>query len=129
MKRATTRLAVARPADCIRDAGDRRSPDGPHRFAGIRRTRESPHRACADRAVRCTFAIGDINTCPGNGKLILSGFHEAALVAFVVRKHLNPDARQFLQDTTTSPVMHERLGVSGELEPEAQQDTAEAVSG
>ena len=62
------------------------------------------------------FAIGDINTYPGKKKLILSGFHEAALVAFAVQKHLDPDARQFLQYTTTSPIMHERLGVSGELE-------------
>ena len=65
------------------------------------------------------FAIGDINTYPGKKKLILSGFHEAALVAFAVQKHLDPDARQFLQYTTTSPVMHERLGVSGELEHDA----------
>lgn len=57
------------------------------------------------------FAIGDINTYPGKKKLILSGFHEAALAAFAVQKHLNPEARQFLQYTTTSPVMHERLGV------------------
>ena len=67
------------------------------------------------------FAIGDINTYPGKKKLILSGFHEAALVAFAVQKHLDPSARQFLQYTTTSPIMHERLGVSGELEPDAQQ--------
>ncbi|MEM7053852.1 MAG: NAD(P)/FAD-dependent oxidoreductase, partial [Pseudomonadota bacterium] len=57
------------------------------------------------------FAIGDINTYPGKKKLILSGFHEAALAAFGVQKHLNPEARQFLQYTTTSPVMHQRLGV------------------
>ena len=66
------------------------------------------------------FAIGDINTYPGKKKLILSGFHEAALTAFAVQKHLDPNARQFLQYTTTSPVMHERLGVSGELEQDAQ---------
>lgn len=57
------------------------------------------------------FAVGDINTYPGKKKLILSGFHEAALAAFGVQKHLYPDKRQFLQYTTTSPVMHERLGV------------------
>ena len=28
------------------------------------------------------FAVGDINTYPGKKKLILSGFHEAALAAF-----------------------------------------------
>ena len=66
------------------------------------------------------FAIGDVNTYPGKKKLILSGFHEAALVAFAVQKHLDPDARQFLQYTTTSPVMHERLGVSGELDRPAE---------
>ncbi|MDT8408686.1 MAG: NAD(P)/FAD-dependent oxidoreductase [Wenzhouxiangellaceae bacterium] len=57
------------------------------------------------------FAIGDINTYPGKKKLILSGFHEAALAAFGVQKHLNPEARQFLQYTTTSPIMHKRLGL------------------
>lgn len=58
------------------------------------------------------FAVGDINTYPGKKKLILSGFHEAALAAFGVQKHLNPEARQFLQYTTTSPIMHKRLGVA-----------------
>jgi thioredoxin reductase (NADPH) len=57
------------------------------------------------------FAIGDINTYPGKKKLILSGFHEAALAAFGVQKHLDPDKRVFLQYTTTSPIMHERLGL------------------
>lgn len=57
------------------------------------------------------FAVGDINTYPGKKKLILSGFHEAALAAFAVDKYLNPDKKQFLQYTTTSPVIHERLGV------------------
>ena len=57
------------------------------------------------------FAVGDINTYPGKKKLILSGFHEAALAAFAVQKHLDPDKRVFLQYTTTSPIMHKRLGV------------------
>ena len=59
------------------------------------------------------FAIGDINTYPGKKKLILSGFHEAALAAFGVQHHLNPEKRQFLQYTTTSPIMQKRLGVAG----------------
>ena len=63
------------------------------------------------------FAIGDINTYPGKKKLILSGFHEAALVAFAVQKHLDPEVRQQLLYTTTSSAMHERLGVSGEMDP------------
>ncbi len=57
------------------------------------------------------FAIGDINTYPGKKKLILSGFHEAALAAFAIQHHLYPQKKQFLQYTTTSPVMHKRLGV------------------
>jgi len=57
------------------------------------------------------FAVGDINTYPGKKKLILSGFHEAALAAFGVQKYLDPDKRVFLQYTTTSPLMHKRLGV------------------
>ena len=58
------------------------------------------------------FAVGDINTYPGKKKLILSGFHEAALAAFGVQKHINPDAKQFVQYTTTSPLMHKRLGIN-----------------
>ena len=58
------------------------------------------------------FAVGDINTYPGKKKLILSGFHEAALAAFGVQAWLYPDKKQFLQYTTTSPVMQKRLGVS-----------------
>ena len=59
------------------------------------------------------FAIGDINTYPGKKKLILSGFHEAALAAFAVQAYLYPGKKQFLQYTTTSPAMQKRLGVAG----------------
>jgi thioredoxin reductase (NADPH) len=57
------------------------------------------------------FAVGDINSYPGKKKLILSGFHEAALAAFAIQHYLYPQKKQFLQYTTTSPVMHKRLGV------------------
>jgi thioredoxin reductase (NADPH) len=57
------------------------------------------------------FAVGDINAYPGKKKLILSGFHEAALAAFAIQHHLYPQKKQFLQYTTTSPIMHQRLGV------------------
>jgi thioredoxin reductase (NADPH) len=57
------------------------------------------------------YAVGDINTYPGKKKLILSGFHEAALAAFAIQHHLYPQKKQFLQYTTTSPIMHQRLGV------------------
>jgi thioredoxin reductase (NADPH) len=63
-------------------------------------------------SVHGIFAIGDINTYPGKKKLILSGFHEAALAAFGVQHHVYPEKRQFLQYTTTSPIMRERLGVA-----------------
>jgi thioredoxin reductase (NADPH) len=59
------------------------------------------------------FAIGDINTYPGKKKLILSGFHEAALAAFAIAGRLNPTKKVHLQYTTTSPVMQKRLGVAG----------------
>ena len=58
------------------------------------------------------FAIGDIITYPGKLKLILSGFHEAALAAFAIQHHLYPAKKQFLQYTTTSPAMQKRLGVA-----------------
>jgi thioredoxin reductase (NADPH) len=57
------------------------------------------------------FAIGDINSYPGKKKLILSGFHEAALAAFAVQQHIHPEQRVRLQYTTTSPIMHKRLGL------------------
>lgn len=61
------------------------------------------------------FAVGDINTYPGKKKLILSGFHETALAAFGIQKILFPEQKQRLQYTTTSPIMHERLGLSQRL--------------
>jgi thioredoxin reductase (NADPH) len=57
------------------------------------------------------FAVGDINTYPGKKKLILSGFHEAALAAFGAAKYVFPDKRIHLQYTTTSPKLHKVLGV------------------
>lgn len=59
------------------------------------------------------YAIGDIASYPGKKKLILSGFHEAALTAFAIKARLNPDEKIYLQYTTTSPIMHQRLGVEG----------------
>ena len=57
------------------------------------------------------FAVGDINTYPGKKKLILSGFHEAALAAFGAAPHIFPHKRILLQYTTTSPKLHKVLGV------------------
>jgi thioredoxin reductase (NADPH) len=60
------------------------------------------------------FAIGDINNYPGKKKLILSGFHEAALAAFAAKAVIEPGKKVNLQYTTTSPVMHKRLGLEDE---------------
>lgn len=57
------------------------------------------------------YAIGDINTYEGKKKLILSGFHEAALAAYAISQSFNPDKKIPVQYTTTSTVMHDRLGV------------------
>jgi thioredoxin reductase (NADPH) len=57
------------------------------------------------------YAVGDINAYPGKKKLILSGFHEAALAAFAIKEYLEPGKKVHLQYTTTSPIMHKRLGV------------------
>ncbi len=59
------------------------------------------------------YSIGDINFYPGKKKLILSGFHEAALAAFAIKEQLNPGKKASLQYTTTSTLMHQRLGVDG----------------
>ena len=57
------------------------------------------------------YAVGDINHYPGKKKLILCGFHEAALAAFAIKQRLEPGRKVHVQYTTTSPIMHERLGV------------------
>jgi thioredoxin reductase (NADPH) len=58
------------------------------------------------------FAVGDINTYPGKKKLILCGFHEATLAAFGAVSLLRPDAKTLLQYTTTSTLLHKRLGIA-----------------
>lgn len=58
------------------------------------------------------FAIGDINYYPGKLKLILSGFHEAALMAQAAHKIVYPDKRLVFQYTTTSTSLHKKLGVA-----------------
>jgi thioredoxin reductase (NADPH) len=57
------------------------------------------------------FAVGDINTYPGKKKLILSGFHEAALAAFGAAPYIFPDKKVHMLYTTTSPKIHKLLGV------------------
>lgn len=57
------------------------------------------------------FAIGDINWYPGKLKLILSGFHEAALMAQAAVKIVNPDKKVTFQYTTSSSSLQKKLGV------------------
>lgn len=57
------------------------------------------------------FAIGDINTYPGKLKLILSGFHEAALMAQAAQKIIYPDKKVVFQYTTSSSSLQKKLGV------------------
>mgnify|MGYP003349211969 CR=1 FL=1 len=58
------------------------------------------------------FAIGDINTYPGKLKLILSGFHEGALMAQKAVKYVYPDKRVVFQYTTSSTNLQKKLGVN-----------------
>jgi len=58
------------------------------------------------------FAIGDINTYPGKLKLILSGFHEAALMSQKVYHYVYPDKRLVFQYTTSSTSLQKKLGVA-----------------
>ncbi len=60
---------------------------------------------------KAIYAVGDINTYPGKLKLILSGFHEAALMAHRVQQYIYPGKRFILQYTTTSTDLHKKLGV------------------
>ncbi|MEJ7780352.1 MAG: NAD(P)/FAD-dependent oxidoreductase [Daejeonella sp.] len=46
------------------------------------------------------YAIGDINTYPGKLKLILCGFHEAALMVQSAFKHVYPDQKLSFKYTT-----------------------------
>lgn len=61
------------------------------------------------------YAVGDGNWYPGKKKLILSGFHEAALAAFAIKEQLTPGEKVYLQYTTTSPALHKRLGVAPDI--------------
>jgi thioredoxin reductase (NADPH) len=58
------------------------------------------------------FAIGDINTYPGKLKLILSGFHEAALMAQKAHHYVHPEKRLVFQYTTSSTSLQKKLGVA-----------------
>jgi thioredoxin reductase (NADPH) len=58
------------------------------------------------------FAIGDINSYPGKLKLILSGFHEAALMAQAAFHIVKPNEKLRFQYTTSSSSLQKKLGVA-----------------
>ncbi len=58
------------------------------------------------------FAIGDINTYPGKLKLILSGFHEAALMSQQAYHYVYPEKKLVFQYTTSSTSLQKKLGVA-----------------
>ncbi len=58
------------------------------------------------------FAVGDINTYAGKLKLILCGFHEAALAAQKAHRYVFPDKKLVFQYTTSSTNLQRKLGVS-----------------
>ncbi len=64
-----------------------------------------------ETSVSSIFAIGDINWYPGKLKLILSGFHEAALMAQECFKYCFPDKKNKFQYTTSSKELQQKLGV------------------
>ena len=68
--------------------------------------------AAFETSVPGLFAIGDINTYPGKLKLILSGFHEAALMAQKAYHYVYPDKRLVFQYTTSSTSLQKKLGVA-----------------
>ncbi|MCL2473713.1 MAG: NAD(P)/FAD-dependent oxidoreductase [Alphaproteobacteria bacterium] len=65
-----------------------------------------------ETSVPGVFAIGDICTYPGKMKLILSGFHEAALMAKKVFAYVHPERRYKFQYTTSSSDLKGKLHVS-----------------
>jgi thioredoxin reductase (NADPH) len=58
------------------------------------------------------FAIGDICTYPGKLKLILSGFHEAALMCQKAFRYRFPEQRLIFRYTTSSTNLQKKLGVA-----------------
>jgi len=70
--------------------------------------------AAFETSVPGIFAIGDINWYPGKLKLILSGFHEAALMAQKAHGYVHPGKRLVFQYTTSSTSLQKKLGVAPE---------------
>jgi len=80
--------------------------------------------ASFETSVPGIFAIGDINWYPGKLKLILSGFHEAALMAQKAHRYIYPDKRLVFQYTTSSTSLQKKLGVAPERPASAERTAA-----
>jgi thioredoxin reductase (NADPH) len=76
--------------------------------------------AAFETSVPAIFAIGDINWYPGKLKLILSGFHEGALMAQKAYHYCYPEKRLVFQYTTSSSSLQKKLGVA----PQSAQPAA-----
>jgi thioredoxin reductase (NADPH) len=70
--------------------------------------------AAFETSTKGIFAIGDINWYPGKLKLILSGFHEAALMAQKAHRYIYPEKKLVFQYTTSSSSLQKKLGVAPE---------------
>lgn len=64
-----------------------------------------------ETSTKSIFAIGDINSYPGKLKLILSGFHEAALMSQQAFRIARPGEKLRFQYTTSSTDLQKKLGV------------------
>ncbi len=73
--------------------------------------------AAFETSIPGIFAIGDINWYPGKLKLILSGFHEGALMAQKAYHYVYPEKRLVFQYTTSSTSLQKKLGVAPERPP------------
>ena len=73
--------------------------------------------ATFETSTKGIFAVGDVNTYAGKKKLIVSGFHEAALAAFGAAAHLRPGPPMPLEYTTSSARLHRLLKVAPEAGP------------
>ncbi len=65
-----------------------------------------------ETSTRGIFAIGDVNAYPGKLKLILSGFHEAALMTQAARDIVNPGRAAPIQYTSSSTSLRRKLGLA-----------------
>lgn len=69
-----------------------------------------------ETSIQRIFAVGDINWYPGKLKLILSGFHEAALMARQAFRYIHPDAKLKFEYTTSSSSLQKKLGLEDSKE-------------